>query len=140
MGAVNQRVTPIDSKGVPRARVPQYINIEPVAVIAAAATGTVLYTVGPRNFVMTGWGFTSQEVGVPAARMPFKLNIQDIGGSIFFAPIRFLVNCIVGPMDKDYVDLPVPWRFEKNTTISCEFENIGAQACLPYLVLVGYLE
>jgi hypothetical protein len=138
------RITPVDTKGVPRAALPQFIQIEPPAAVAAGATVNVRYTVGPRNFVSTGMGYTSQPVGIPAAGQRFRINIQDVGGSVFFAPVRFLARpvfgCDEGTSDKSYIDLPAPWRFEANTTINVEFENIGLIACIPTLVLIGYLE
>ena len=142
---VGPPVQPISSKGVPRANVPYFIEIEPPAVVAAGATVTVLYTVGPRDFVCIGLGFTSSPVGIPPVGQYFKIGILDIGSSIRFQPHRWHVTPVIGTnpttSDKDYVEFPdeARWTFEKQTTISVEFENIGAIACLPTLVMVGYL-
>lgn len=138
-------IQPISSKGIPRANVPFFLEIEPPAVVAAGGTVTVNYTVGPRDFVCIGFGFTSSPVGFPVAGTYFKIGILDIGSSIRFQPHRFHVTPVVGTnpatSDKDYVNFPeqAPWTFSRLTTISVEFENIGALPCLPTLVLVGYL-
>jgi len=136
------QITPIDPRGVPRAMLPQFIEIEPAAV-AAGATVNVRYTVGPRHFVCTGMGYTSAPVGIPAAGMRFRINIQDIGASVFFAPVRFLARPVFGSdealSDTAYIELPVKWQFDRMTTINVEFENIDAIACTPTLVLIGYL-
>lgn len=146
-GGVPQQLTPIDQKGVPRAPLPQFIEIEPVAAVAAGATGNVRYTIGPRNFVCTGMAYTSQPVGIPAAGMRFRINIQDIGASVFFAPFRFLARPVFGSdeglSDSSYIELAngkATWTFQRQSIINVEFENIDAIACIPTLVLVGYLE
>lgn len=142
---VRPPVQPISSKGVPRANVPYLIEIEPPAVVAAGATVTVNYTVGPRDFVCKGMGFTASAVGIPPAGQYFKIGILDIGSSIRFQPHRWHVTAFTGvnpaAADKEWTEWPeeAPWIFEHQTTISVEFENIGAIACLPTLVLVGYL-
>ncbi len=139
------QITPIDPKGVARANVPYFIEIEPAAAVAAGANVVVRYTVGPRDFVMKKFGFTSSLVGVPPTGQFFKIGITDIGASIRFQPFRFHVTPITGANpgtgDQPAVELPeeAPWTFTAQTTIEVEFENIGAIACLPTLVLSGYL-
>lgn len=138
-------VTPIDSKGLVRSLVPYFIHIEPIAQVAAGATAIVNYTQGPRDFILTHIGWSSEGVAWPSgAGMPFKINIQDIGASIFFAPFRFLLRAVTGnnpnTSDNPAFELPVQWRFQAQTTISVELENFGAIACTPYIVLCGYLE
>ncbi len=141
----NRPLVPIDPKGVPRAPVPYYIEIEPAGQVAAGANVVVRYTVGPRDFVCTGFGFTSQQVGVPAAGMLFKLGIVDIGASIRFQPHRFHATPVTGANpgfgDQPSVEFPgkLTWTFTSLTTVEVEFENIGALACLPTLVLIGFL-
>lgn len=140
-----RNLVPVDPRGVPRHNVPFFIEIEPVAAVAAGATGVVRFTRGPRDFICTGFGFTSAAVGVPPAGMNFKIGILDIGTSIRFQPVRFHVTPVVGmnpaTADKAYMEFPeeARWKFDPQTTIEVEFENIGALACLPTLVLVGYL-
>lgn len=135
---------PIDPKGVPRANVPYFIEVEPPAAVAAGATVVVRYTFGPRDFVCKGFGFTSAGVGFPAAGMYFKLGIRDLGASISFQPHRWHVTPVTGTNpavgDQDFAEFPAeaPWIFTSQTTVEVEFENIGALACLPTLVLVGY--
>ncbi len=138
-------ITPVDPKGVARANVPYYIEIEPPAQVAAGANVVVRYTVGPRDFVCIGFGFTSQAVGVPAAGQLFRLGIVDIGASIRFQPHRFHATPVTGSNpgvgDRPFTEFPkeAPWVFTSQTTIEIEFENIGALLCLPTLVMVGFL-
>lgn len=142
---MGRNIVPIDPKGVARAPVPYFIEIEPPAAVAAGATAQVRYTLGPRNFVCKGLGFTSAPVGVPAAGQWFKIGILDIGASIRFQPHRWHTTATIGSnpgtSDQQYMEFPkeAPWTFSQQTTIEVEFENIGALACLPTLVLVGYL-
>lgn len=142
---IRPSITPIDPKGVPRAPVPYYIEIEPAAQVAAGANVVVRYTVGPRDFVCKGWGFTSERVGVPLQGMYFKIGIVDLGASIRFQPFRFHATCVTGTnpglADQPKTDFPdeAPWNFSQLTTIEVEFENIGALPCTPTLVLCGYL-
>lgn len=141
-----RNLTPVDPKGVPRANVPYFIEMEPPAQVAAGATVVVRFTIGPRNFKCTGFGFTSQNVGFPLAGQLFRLGIVDIGASIRFQPHRWHATPITGSVpgvdDRPYVDFPgkVEWTFAAQTTVEVEFENIGALACTPTLVLAGYLE
>lgn len=141
---VRPPITPIDQAGVARARVPYFIPIEPAAQVAAGAVVTVTYTLGPRNFVWTHLGMTTEAVGFPAAGVDFRINIEDVGLSQFFAPVRFLVRPVTGnnpaTSDNSAFELPTPWTFFAQTSIIAEFENIGALNCTPTLVLVGYLE
>lgn len=139
-------LTAIDPKGVARHPVPYYVEVEPPLAVAAGATAVTRYTFGPRDFICTGFGFTSQAVGVPAAGMYFKIGIRDIGASISFQPHRWHVTPVVGTNpavgDQRAVEFPekAPWTFTSQTTVEVEFENIGALACVPTLVLTGYLE
>lgn len=138
-------ISPIDPRGVTRANVPYFIEIEPPAQVAAGANVVVRYTLGPRDFICEGFGFTSQGVGVPIAGMYFKMGIVDIGASISFQPHRFHVTPVTGSNpatgDQPAVKFPekAPWTFSAQTTIQVEFENIGALPCTPTLVLTGYL-
>ena len=144
--SVRPPIKPIDPRGVPRAPVPYYIEMEPAAAVPAGANVVVRNTLGPRDFVCKGWGFTSAPVGFPAAGQYFKIGIVDIGASIRFQPFRFHVTPIIGTNpgvgDQAKTDFPdeAPWTFSKQTTIEIEFENIGALADLPTLVLHGYLD
>lgn len=143
--ASERPITPLDTKFAARERVPYFIHIEPTAQVAAGALVTVTYTVGPRDFVVTHIGWTSEGVAFPSgAGMPFKLNIQDVGASTYFAPFRWLARAAFGnnpnTSDNSAFELPVEWRFKAQTSIIVEFENIGAINCTPYLVLVGYLD
>lgn len=144
MGQTRPPMTPIDQAGVARAKVPYFIQIQPVAAVAAAAMVTVTYTLGPRNFWWTHLGFTTNAVGFPAAGVDFRINIEDVGLSQFFAPFRFLPRAVTGnnpaTSDNPAFQLPAPWKFYAQTSIVVEFENIGALNCTPTLVLVGYLE
>jgi len=138
-------ITPIDPKGVARANIPYWIEIEPAVQVAAGANGVVRYTLGPRDFVCDGFGFTSENVGVPAAGQLFKIGIQDIGASIRFQPHRFLVSAVTGDnpglSDNQAMKFPpeAKWTFMAQTTIEVEFENVGLLPCTPTLVLTGYL-
>jgi hypothetical protein len=137
-------ITPIDPRGVPRAKVPYFIDIEPAAQVAAGATVTVTYTLGPRNFTCTHLGWTTQGVGFPAAGVDFKINVLDVGMSTFWAPFRWLPRAIGGnnpaTSDNAAFELGASWTFQHGTSIQVEFENIGALNCLPYVVLHGYLD
>lgn len=138
-------LTPIDPKGVARHNVPYYIEIEPAAQVPAGANVVVRYTIGPRDFICLGFGFTSQPVGVPPAGQYFKLGIVDIGASIRFQPHRWHATPVIGTNpgvgDQAHAEFPeeAPWTFTHLTTVEVEFENIGALPCLPTLVLTGYL-
>ncbi len=137
------RIEPYQPEDGVRAQVPYFIHLEPLAQVAAGATATVTYTVGPRDFVWTDLGFSSEEVGVPAAGQRFKVRLQDVGGSMFFGPIRWLMSAVTGSHgtnDKDMFKLSVPWRFNKQSSMTAEFENLGAVAATPYMVLHGYLD
>lgn len=148
MGRVPDRlpITPIDPKGVPRAPVPYYIELEPDIQVAAGANAVVRYTLGPRDFVCTGFGFTSDRVGWPPVGQLFRIGINDIGASTRMQPHRFHVTPVTGSNpgfgDQPAVDFPeeAPWTFTTLTTIEVEFENIGALPCTPTLVLKGYLK
>jgi len=144
MGQTRAPMTPIDQAGVARAKVPYFIQIQPVAAVAALAMVTVTYNLGPRDFWWTHLGFTTDAVGFPAAGMDFRINIEDVGLSQFFAPFRFLPRAVTGnnpaTSDNPSFELPAPWKFYAQTSIIVEFENIGALNCTPTLVLVGYLE
>ena len=137
------RIEPHQPEDGIRAPVPYFIHLEPVAQVAAGATATVTYTIGPRPFVWTHMGFASEEVGFPATGQRFKVNLQDVGGSTFFAPVRWLMSCVNGnhgTNDKAMIELAVPWRFDRMSSLIAEFENMGALAATPYLVLHGYLD
>jgi hypothetical protein len=121
------------------------VEIEPPAAVAAGANVVVRYTFGPRDFVCKGFGFTSAPVGVPAQGMYFRLGIMDIGASIRFQPHRWHATPVTGSNpalgDQPAFMFPdeAPWTFSGQTTVEVEFENIGGIACLPTLVLTGYL-
>ena len=136
-------LTPVDQKGVPMDFVPQIIEFEPAAPVAANATGLVLYTVDVRDFHCTHIGFTSQGVGVPAMGMVFRLQITDVGASRTFQPFPWNTTAAIGtnPATSDHgpLELPVEWIFQAKTAIRIEFNNIGTLACLPTVVLIGYL-
>lgn len=138
------QMTPVDRKGVALEPVPQFIEFEPPAAIAAAATGQVVYTVGVRDFVCTHIGFTSQPVGLPLAGQRFKISIRDIGSNTSFEPHRWNTTSALGrPTATGALQpfaLPKEWRFLAKTSIRVEFENVGALACTPNLVLIGYLD
>lgn len=148
MGAqINQgmpQMTPVDRKGVELAKVPQFVEIEPGAAVAAAAVAQVVYNVGVRDFVCTHLGFTSTPVGLPLAGQRFKISIRDIGSSTSFEPFRWNTTSALGRNegvgDVAPFKLPVSWTFQARTSIRIDFENIGALACLPNLCLIGYLD
>lgn len=138
-------LTPIDRAGVMRAKVPYFIQVEPAAFVAAGAVVTVTYTMGPRDFWWTHLGWTTDGVAFPGGGgMDFRLNIQDVGLSQFFAPFRFLIRAVTGnnphTSDNAAFELPAPWKFYAQTSIIVEFENIGAMNCTPTVVFAGYLE
>jgi len=138
-------ITPVEERLVTRANVPYLIEIEPQAQVAAGANAVVRQVVGPRDFVCTGFGFTSEPVGVPAAGQYFKISIEDIGGATRFSPARFHVTPVIGTNpgvgDQSPFEFPkdAPWTFTSLTTIEVVFENLGALPCTPTLVLIGYL-
>lgn len=133
------QITPVDARGVPRNKVPYWINIEPAAAVIAGGTVVVPEAIGPRDFVWTHVGFRSQEVGVPPAEQPFKVLITDIGDSTIFGARRFNVRAAFG-VSKDAVELPEPWRFRAKTSLQVEFENLGGLPAIPTLILQGYLD
>lgn len=136
-------IFPISAKDAAMARVPYFIPFEPLAAIAALATGQVDRTVAWQDFVCTGMGFTSPTVGFPAAPGRWKIQIQDVGGSRSFQPEGFDVTAAIGTnpgvSDSTPVDLVVPWVFMVKTTIRVTFEELSGFANLPHLVLIGYL-
>ena len=137
-------MTPVDRKGVPLAKVPQFIEFEPPAAVAAGATGQVIYTVGVRNFICTHLGFTSAPVGVPLADQRFKISIRDIGSNTSFEPHRWNTTSALGRNqgigDVKPFRLSVEWEFQAKTSIRVEFENIGTLPCMPNLCMIGYLD
>lgn len=139
-----QRIVPVDAKGVPMAPVPQFIQFQPAAQVLAGATGLVTYTVDVRDFICTHVGYTSQGVGFPALGMVFNLQITDVGASRTFQPFFWNTTAALGtnPATSDHgpLELPVPWRFAAKTTVRVEFQNTGALACTPTVVLIGYLD
>lgn len=138
-----QPLTPVDQKGVQMDPVPQLIEFEPAAAVAAGAVALVLYTVDVRDFHCTHIGFTSAGVGVPAMGMVFRLQITDVGASRTFQPVPWNATAALGtnPATSDHgpLELPVEWIFQAKTAIRVEFTNIGTLACLPTVVLIGYL-
>lgn len=139
MSLPQNQITPIDARGVPRNRVPYWINIETSAAVIAGGTAVVLEAIGPRDFVWTHANIRSQEVGIPAGEMPFKVLITDIGDSTIFGARRFNARAAFG-VSKDAFELPEPWRFRAKTSIQVEFENLGGLAAIPTLILHGYLD
>jgi len=134
----------IDEKSASLERQPWFVEFEPPAVVGGGATATVDYTVGWMDYVCIGFGFTSGTVGFPAGPGRWKISIQDIGAQKAWQPHAFDVTAVVGgnfgTSDSSYIELPVPWLFLEKTTIRVQFENRDpALACLPDLVLVGYL-
>jgi hypothetical protein len=117
--------------------------LEPAAAVAAGATGQVDYTQGFMDFVCLQIGFTSESVGFPATAGRFTLQIQDIQASKNFQPLAWDVTAFIGGnfgvADNNARDLPVPWVFMEKTTIRAIFGNRAALACLPTLLLIGYL-
>lgn len=138
-----QAITPVDQKGVELADVPQIIEFEPVAQVAAGATAMVQYTIDVRDFHCTHIGFTSQGVGFPAVGQVFKIGVTDVGASRTFQPHFWNATSTLGtnPATSDHgpLELPVQWVFASKTTVRVEFQNRGTLACTPNLVLIGYL-
>lgn len=134
----------IDEKDASLERQPWFLPFEPAAAVGGGASATVDYTQPWMDFVCTGIGFTSGTVGFPAAPGRWKVSVQDVGAQKSWQPQTFDITAVVGGnfgvSDSSYVDLPVPWLFLEKTTIRVQFENRDpALACLPDLVLVGYL-
>lgn len=143
MSVYPERTKLIKDSELKREYVPYFIQVRPTAVIAAAATATVVINVGPRDFVWTHLGWTSDPVGLPATGMPFRLGIRDVTASINFSNARFDLIPVTGTNpgtgDNNAFELPVKWNFAAQSSISIELENIGAIADTPTVVLVGYL-
>lgn len=143
---IRPQITPIDQAGIARAPVPYFVHFEPAAAVAAGAIVTVTFTLGAgRNFVCTHIGQTTNSVVFPGpGGQDFKINIEDVTLSQRFAPQRFLMRAITGvnpaSSDSPAFELPKPWKFFAQDSITVEFENIGTMNCLPYLVLAGYLD
>lgn len=133
----------IQARQVKYASIPYFIQVQPAANVPAGSTVQVEYTVGVRDFICTNLGFTSSPVGVPAQGQVFNLGLEDVGMSRQFQPDRWNTTAVFGSnpalSDQPAFLMPVPWPFKAHTTIRIEFENIGTLACLPTLVLVGYL-
>ena len=134
----------IDEKDAMLARQPWYVEFEPPVAVGGGATALVNYTQGFRDFVCTGWGFTSDTVGFPAAPGRWRLTIEDVQAQRPFQPVAFDVTCVIGGnfgiADSNYVDLPVPWIFLEKSQIRLQFTNRDpAIAAIPTAVLVGYL-
>lgn len=136
----------VDAHGMLRNKVPFIVNVEPNAQVAAGAVVVVRWTNGTgRIFWNTHIGHTTQGVVWPGGGgQPFKINIQDESFSHFYGPTRWLARGVIGSnpntSDNAAFELPVAYPFEKQVTVTVEFENIGTINCLPYLELVGYLE
>ena len=137
-------IMPVDEKGVKLQPVPQFIEMQPPAPVPIGTTSRVLLTVGVRDFVMTHLGFTSDGVGLPIRGQDFRVSIEDIGASRTFQPAPWHITPLTGvdPFvgDQPAFQLPCRWRFESHTTIAVEFTNMGAIACKPRLLLVGFLD
>ncbi len=138
----------VDNGGIPPeevkyATVPYFIQIEPAAVVAAGVTQEENYTVSVRDFICTHLGFITTLVGVPPAAQVFDISIEDVGMSRTWQPHRWSTAAVIGNdsgvSTRSAFELPAKWKFEARTTIRVEFENRGTLACLPTLVLVGYL-
>lgn len=143
-GMPTQTVYPISDKDAAMERVPWFQPFEPPAQIAGGATGNVDAVISWMDFVATKIGFTSETVGFPAAPGRWKIQIQDIGASKSFQPEGFDITALIGGnmgiSNNPPVDLPVPWIFLEKTTIRVTFENLDpAIACLPHLLLIGFL-
>ena len=134
----------IRMKDLPLVTVPQFIEFEPAANIAAGATGVVRYTMPVRDFVWAQLGFHTDLVGVPAARQRCRLEIRDIGSSMDFQPMPWLVSPIVGYEDGSRVCLELlpeqRWLFKAQTTVEVTFSNISGLPYLPTLIMGGWLE
>ena len=134
----------IDEKDAMLERQPWFVEFEPPAAVGGGATATVEYTQPWRDFVCVGFGMTSGTVGFPAAPGRWKISIRDVGAQKEWQPHSWDATAVIGgnfgASDTNYVDLPVPWLFLEKTAIRIQMENRDpALACLPSLVLVGYL-
>lgn len=134
----------IDQKDAALERSPYFVEFEPAAAVGGGATATVDFTQPWRDFVCTAIGFTSGTVGFPAGPGRWKVSVEDIGAQKTWQPHAFDITALVGgnfgTSDSSYVDLPVPWLFLEKTTIRVQFQNRDpAIACLPDLLLIGYL-
>ena len=138
-----QPIYSISAKDAAMGKTPYFLPFEPVAPIAAGATGQVNQTISWLDFVCTQMGFTSPTVGFPAAPGRWKVQIQDIGGSREFQPEGFDITAAIGAntgvSDSPPVDLAVPWVFMEKTTIRVTFEELTGFANTPHLLLIGYL-
>jgi len=134
---------PLSEKDAAQARQPWFVEFEPGAAVAGGAASQVDYTQGWRDFVATHIGFTSETIGFPATAGRFKVQIQDIQASASFQPAAWNITSLIGGnfgvSDSGAVEIPVPWVFLEKTTIRITFNNITALACLPNLLLYGYL-
>ena len=143
-GAPRHTVYPISDKDAAMERVPWFQPFEPAAQIAGGATGIVDAVIAWMDFVATRIGFTSETVGFPAAPGRWKVQVQDIGASKAFQPEGWDATALIGGnfgiSNNPAIDMPVPWVFLEKTTIRVTFENLDpALACLPHLLLIGYL-
>jgi len=134
---------PINEKDAAMMRVPHFLPFEPIAAIAANATGIVDQVISWQDFVATRIGFTSDTVGFPAAAGRWRVQIQDVGASRQFQPAAWNVTALIGSnsgfADAAAVDLPTPWVFLEKTTVRVTFEDISGFGGTPHLLLVGYL-
>lgn len=133
----------ISPKDIALERQPWFWEFEPDAQIAANTTDIVTETISWKDFVCVSWGFTSETVGFPAAPARWKISIEDIGAQKTFQPTAFNATCVIGGdfglSDNPAKDLPVPWVFREKTSVRVQFTNLNGLACLPTLVLSGYL-
>jgi len=121
-----------------------YIYVfRPAVAVAAGAVASVSLTNGPKKFVMTEIGFTSTPVGIPARGQPFRVFIQDVGRQMFIQNAAFNLLAFIGANpflnDQPSKPFPVPWTWNENGQMTVDFTNVGTLACIPELLLIGYL-
>jgi hypothetical protein len=121
-----------------------YIYVfRPAVAVAAGAASLVSLTNGPKQFVMTEIGFTSSPVGIPARGQIFRIFITDVGKQMFLQNADFNILALLGTNpflnDQPSKALPVPWTWKENGQMTVNFTNVGTLACLPELLLIGYL-
>lgn len=118
----------------PRAKVPYVYQFSFSSVAAGSLdTASPAVQIGARAFVLTHIAFYAE------AGNDFSLLIRDDTMAQDLMNEEIHLKAISATNDRPF-ELPVPWRFEKNSTIYAEATNNGTAADSLHVLLIGYLD
>lgn len=117
-----------------RAKVPYVYQV----TFSSVAAGSTSYSspaiqIGARPFVWTHIAMYSE------GDQDFSILITDNTVSQNFMNIRIMHKAISRTGSRPF-ELPVPWRFEANSSIYMEVRNEGTAADTLHVLLIGYLD